>query len=75
MFLSRQLRLNLAQIHQSTPAFLSLMHRRFVSPSNSDPENEEDIAKARKWLSSFTLESVPRKNCEVTFSRASGPGS
>lgn len=74
MFLSRQLRLNLAQIHQGSPLFLSLLHKRFSRPSSSDAETEEDIAQARKWLSSFTLESVPRKSCEVTFSRASGPG-
>lgn len=75
MFLSRQLRLNLAQTRQGSPLFLSLLHKRFSRPSSSDAETEEDIAQARKWLSSFTLESVPRKSCEVTFSRASGPGS
>lgn len=71
MFLARQLpvRRSLA-----TPAIaFPFLGRRFAGSSVS-AEDEEQIAQARKWLASFAPENIPRKYCEVTFSRASGPG-
>ncbi|PWW76792.1 hypothetical protein C7212DRAFT_192897 [Tuber magnatum] len=35
---------------------------------------EEQIKQKRKWLAEFIPESIPRKNCDLAFSRASGPG-
>ncbi|RPA94733.1 peptidyl-tRNA hydrolase domain-containing protein [Choiromyces venosus 120613-1] len=40
----------------------------------SSGEEEEQIKQKRKWLAEFIPESIPRKNCDVSFSRASGPG-
>ncbi|KAG0634468.1 hypothetical protein HOY80DRAFT_1060034 [Tuber brumale] len=37
-------------------------------------EEEERIMQKRKWLAEFVPESIPRKNCVITSSRASGPG-
>ena len=37
-------------------------------------KNQDEIDAARKWLDEFTEESIPRKNCEISFSQASGPG-
>ncbi|KAL7269407.1 hypothetical protein RUND412_007937 [Rhizina undulata] len=42
--------------------------------ANSTSLDDEKVAQARKWLSSFTEESIPRRSCEITFSRSSGPG-
>ncbi|KAL9126528.1 MAG: hypothetical protein Q9217_004432 [Psora testacea] len=35
---------------------------------------EEEHKDARTWLSRFNVNSIPKNICEVTFSRASGPG-
>ncbi|KAL9099918.1 MAG: hypothetical protein Q9163_004645 [Psora crenata] len=35
---------------------------------------EEEHREARAWLSRFNVSSIPKNICEVTFSRASGPG-
>ena len=37
-------------------------------------EEEEQIKQKRKWLAEYIPESIPRKNCDLFFSRASGPG-
>lgn len=39
-----------------------------------DEASEEEHAAARTWLSKFRIHSIPRKLCEITFSRSSGPG-
>ena len=36
--------------------------------------DEEGLKQARKWLSSFTPDSIPREYCDVSYSRSSGPG-
>lgn len=73
MLLSRQLRIGIGLIPRNRPKTPFLLDRRFAL-SALDEETEEQIAQARKWLASFTPESLPRKTCEITFSRASGPG-
>lgn len=40
----------------------------------SEPLKEAELSVVRKWLSSFTCESIPKRICEVSFSRSSGPG-
>lgn len=35
---------------------------------------DQDQSDARKWLASFTANTIPRKLGEVSFSRSSGPG-
>ncbi|KAH0612367.1 uncharacterized protein H6S33_010419 [Morchella sextelata] len=72
MFLARQLPVRRSLATPATIAF-PFLGRRFVGSSVS-AEDEEQIAQARKWLTSFTPENIPRKYCVVTFSRASGPG-
>ena len=37
-------------------------------------EDEEDIMEARKWLKSFTADSIPKEFYETSYSRSSGPG-
>lgn len=73
MLLSRQLRLSIASIPRSQSPVFPLITRRFATLPPLE-EEEEQLVQARKWLSSFTPESLPRKSCEVTFSRSSGPG-
>jgi len=34
----------------------------------------EEHAVGRQWLATFEQSKVPRDSCEVSFSRASGPG-
>lgn len=36
--------------------------------------SEEEQAIGRQWLATFEQSKVPRNSCEVSFSRASGPG-
>lgn len=36
--------------------------------------SEKEQAVGRKWLASFGPSTIPRHLCEVTYSRASGPG-
>ena len=36
--------------------------------------SDHEVSEVRKWLSGFTRDSIPRRNCEVSFSRSSGPG-
>jgi len=39
-----------------------------------DGASEEEHAAARTWLSKFSIHTIPRKLCGITFSRSSGPG-
>lgn len=34
----------------------------------------EEIDAARNWVYMFTMESIPRGLCDVTYARSSGPG-
>ncbi|KAF2400132.1 hypothetical protein EJ06DRAFT_557185 [Trichodelitschia bisporula] len=44
----------------------SLRSRRLFSTA--------EIAEARRWVASFSPNTVPRQLCEISFSRSSGPG-
>lgn len=46
---------------------------RNYSQSTSVP-NEADLASARRWIATFTFDSIPRDIGDVSFSRSSGPG-
>lgn len=43
-------------------------------PVDNGGLSEEEQAVGRQWLATFEQSKVPRKSCEVSFSRASGPG-
>lgn len=36
--------------------------------------DESSLEEARQWLTSFTVDSIPRNGCNITYSRSSGPG-
>ena len=42
--------------------------------TGTDEAPKEDHTAARRWLSRFNINTVPRNLCEITFSRSSGPG-
>lgn len=56
-----------------TPELPSSSKRRNYSQTTSVP-SEADLASARKWIATFTFESIPRDIGDVSFSRSSGPG-
>lgn len=60
--------------HTSKP----LKPLRLVSTSHAPDSRElfedEDHKAARKWLESFSVNSIPRNLAEISFSRSSGPG-
>lgn len=39
-----------------------------------DAKTEEEHREARTWLARFNVNSIPKTICDVSFSRASGPG-
>lgn len=45
-----------------------------VSTTVNHEASEEEHKEARTWLASFNINAIPKKACEVTFSRSSGPG-
>ncbi|KAI9754882.1 MAG: hypothetical protein M1815_005381 [Lichina confinis] len=57
-------------------ALLSCSSRRSLAgqADGAAPQDERALRAAREWLSSFKLESIPRNECIVTYSRSSGPG-
>ena len=42
--------------------------------SASTPSSDDEQRLARQWRATFNRDAIPRQICEVTFSRASGPG-
>jgi len=36
--------------------------------------SKHDFSEAREWMSKFQLDIIPKRICEVSFSRSSGPG-
>ncbi|KAF8475808.1 hypothetical protein BDZ91DRAFT_710358 [Kalaharituber pfeilii] len=42
--------------------------------SDAAKDSEEDFQEARRWLSQFTPDSIPREFCDISCSRSSGPG-
>ena len=55
---------------QSSASVRRLTAARDVKDATSEEEHQE----ARNWLSGFSIKSIPRNACEVTYSRSSGPG-
>ncbi|KAL0947246.1 hypothetical protein HGRIS_013367 [Hohenbuehelia grisea] len=50
-------------------------HRSFPDPPCLPSlETSEDAAQARRWISVFKNQQIPRSLVELTFSRSSGPG-
>ena len=47
---------------------------RSAASSKAAVPSEHEIAAARKWVSNFDAETIPKSICEVDFSRSSGPG-
>lgn len=45
-----------------------------TSVQNKDGLSEDEQAIGRQWLASFSSKTIPKNLCEVTYSRASGPG-
>ncbi len=43
-------------------------------PIDNGELSEEEQAVGRQWLATFEQSKVPKDSCEVSFSRASGPG-
>ena len=37
-------------------------------------QSKQDFSEARDWMSKFHLDTIPKRICEVSFSRSSGPG-
>lgn len=49
------------------------LQRSFAS--STLPEDEERrLNEARKWITTFTPEAIPKEFCDITFARSSGPG-
>ena len=42
--------------------------------SNVPQQDNEEMKEARKWLSSFTPDSIPKQLWVLSFARSSGPG-
>ena len=47
---------------------------RAVSVDSKAEPSEEEQAAGRQWLATFNPSTIPRHLCQVTYSRASGPG-
>ena len=48
-------------------------YRAISVDSKAGPSEEEQVA-GRQWLATFNPSTIPRRLCQVTYSRASGPG-
>lgn len=59
--------------YRNVAAELAWFSRQLATRSN-DTNTEDDLRSARQWLSTFNVETIPRNICEISFSRASGPG-
>jgi len=42
--------------------------------TTSAPPSTEEISLARRWLAKFDPDTIPKRLCELSFSRSSGPG-
>lgn len=40
----------------------------------SGPQSTEEISLARRWFAKFNPDTIPKRLCELSFSRSSGPG-
>lgn len=43
-------------------------------PRHNEGPSEDKHREARTWLARFDVNTIPKNICEVSFSRASGPG-
>ena len=50
------------------------LRRAFTGRAAPEDDDDGRIAEARKWLASFTPDSIPQEYWEVFFARSSGPG-
>jgi peptidyl-tRNA hydrolase ICT1 len=48
--------------------------RHYSTRVNSLQTTPEELVAARKWLTQFNAETIPKDICELSYSRASGPG-
>lgn len=58
------------------PGYISKWPRYIVSSRSytSIFPDEKSVKAARQWLETFSVESIPRSKCIISFSRSSGPG-
>jgi len=70
LLLSRPRLTSIRSVHH-VPA--GIRHMAF-RPDEPEGPSEADMRAARDWLASFDLETIPRKLCDISFSRSSGPG-
>lgn len=61
------------RIWQTLPR-VRLRTRQYALRATNDSVTEEDLAEARKFMAQFTEDQIPRRFCDVNFSRSSGPG-
>ena len=61
-------RVNLSQLQLHAVAL------RKAFASNAPQQDNEEMREARKWLSSFTPDSIPKQFWVLSFARSSGPG-
>ena len=53
---------------------LSTASQLATSGERVDDNPEGEHKEARRWLAQFSVKSIPKGACDVSFSRASGPG-
>lgn len=63
-----------AQLHQHGGRMLVTTRTFWTSPKVFGDFSEQDQLNARQWLANFDINNIPRKICEIKFSRSSGPG-
>ncbi|KAL9638294.1 MAG: hypothetical protein Q9204_001553 [Flavoplaca sp. TL-2023a] len=54
--------------------FQTCAHQLALRNPSTAADIEADQAAARDWLNSFGPSNLPKKSCEISFSRSSGPG-
>lgn len=53
---------------------LNLVRGFSFRADNDEGPSEIDLKIARQWLSSYSPDTIPRRICDIGFSRSSGPG-
>ena len=56
------------------PGSLAFARYSIAAKEVKGPASDDEHQEARNWLSGFSIKSIPRNACEVTYSRSSGPG-
>jgi hypothetical protein len=64
------------KISRLNPRFVELLKylSTATTPCEGDTDRELEHSAARRWLTTFDINTIPRKLGKVTFSRSSGPG-